>query len=125
MTSLPGIRSQHRALSLGVVLAVLALPLFGCSGGDPEVAVVMTEFSFDPRPVPVQAGRRTFITLENRGTTEHNFTVPQLNVASANIPAGGKGRVEIAAPPGGYRLLCTIEGHEAAGMVAEVRVARR
>ena len=108
-----------------MALAVVALPMFGCDGGDPEVAVVMTDFSFDPRPVPVQAGRRTIITLENRGSTEHNFSVPQLNVVSTNIAPGAKGRVEIAAPPGGYRLLCTVEGHEAAGMVAEVRVARR
>ena len=125
MTSLAGVPWRHRSLSRAIALAAFAIPLLGCGGGDPEVAVVMTDFSFNPSPVPVQAGRRTIITLENKGTTEHNFSVPQLNVVSTNIAPGGKGRVEIAAPPGGYRLLCTVEGHEAAGMVAEVRVARR
>lgn len=106
-------------------LFALALAAAGCGAGAPGIAVVMTEFAFDPQQINVRAGQRTTITLQNKGTAEHNFAVSQLNVASPPVAAGQTATVEIAAPPGNYRLVCTVPGHEEAGMVGQVTVARR
>jgi hypothetical protein len=60
MTTLASIPSRHKRLSRAKAVAAFAVPMLGCGrGGDAEVAVVITDFSFDPRPVPIQAGRRT------------------------------------------------------------------
>lgn len=110
------------ARGLGVLAVVAGL---GCGGGGPEVTVVMTEFEFEPAQISIQAGQKTTITLQNRGAVEHNFTVRQVNVVSPNVAPGQTARIELAAPRGTYPVVCTVPGHEEAGMVGQINAARR
>lgn len=41
----------------------------------------------------------------------------------ATAPSGQSAEVEFVAPPGTYRLICTITGHDAAGMTGVLRVS--
>lgn len=112
-----------RGYPVFLTLAAGILALGACSPSVPEVTVEMSEFSFEPKAVAVQPGAKTVVVLRNKGTTDHNFTVADLKVASANVAAGSTARVEVAGPARVYRLVCTI--HEDAGMVGEVRIQRR
>ena len=107
-------------------LLALGLATGGCGGGGgQEITVTMSDFAFEPRDFPIQAGQKTTIALQNKGAVEHNFTVAQLNVVSPNVPPQQAARVELAAPRGTYKVVCTIPGHEEAGMVGQVTVVRR
>jgi uncharacterized cupredoxin-like copper-binding protein len=109
----------------GALVAALALTVasLSCGGSPPEMTVLMTEMAFEPDKVTVQRSTKTIIRLENRGLVEHNFSVPQLNATSAIIPPGKTGTLEITAPRGPLKIVCTVPGHEE--MVAELVVAPR
>jgi uncharacterized cupredoxin-like copper-binding protein len=89
--------------------------------------VVLSEFAFEPSRVSIPRSQKTAIKLQNKGTVEHNFSVPQLNVTSATVAPGKTGTLEFAVPRGGapLKVVCTIEGHEAAGMVGELVAVER
>lgn len=118
------LRSSRRRFAAGFGVLAVAVGL-GCGGGSPEVTVVMTEFAFEPVQIAIQAGQRTTVTLQNKGSVEHNFTVRQVSVVSPNVAPGQTAKIEIAAPRGTYPLVCTVPGHEEAGMVGQVTAARR
>ena len=113
-----------RGFAVGVGFFAL-LAFSGCAPAMPEIPVTLTEFSFEPKQISVQTGQRVAMLLQNKGTQEHSFAVPQLRIASPNVAPGKTERFEFAAPNGTYKLVCSIEGHEEAGMVGEIRVARR
>jgi uncharacterized cupredoxin-like copper-binding protein len=98
----------------------------GCTSAPPEVPVTLTEFSFEPKQITVPTGQRVTMLIQNKGSQEHSFSIPQLRIATAsNVAPGQTAKLEFAAPNGTYKLLCTIPGHEEAGMVGEIRVQRR
>jgi len=111
-----------------VLLAALvgAIALTACGGGaPPETTVVMTDFAFEPKQITQPPGQRATIVLQNRGSTDHTFAIPDLRVASGNVAPGQTAKVEVAGPARVYKWLCTIPGHEEQGMVGELRVQRR
>mgnify|MGYP003440908598 FL=1 len=84
------------------------------------IQVVAKEFAFDPTEIQVASGQFT-IDLVNQGAIEHNFTVEGVDTviaATARQTASASYDLE----PGTYRVICTIAGHEAAGMVASLVV---
>lgn len=126
-----------------LLLALLALA--GCGGGgagspvaDGAAEIQATAIEFEFRPdfwlIPGEAGE-LLVTLQNGGSIEHNLAllntpiereedldpnaiVFELRAAAGNTASGMVG----APPPGTYQVICSIEGHFAAGMVAELRV---
>lgn len=89
----------------------------------PTVHVTMHEFGFEPSTIEIEAGTPTNITVENTGSAFHDFTVPELDFmidAEAGQTVTGGITVE---QPGQYEVVCTVPGHEAAGMTATL-VAR-
>lgn len=101
--------------------------LSGCGGGGPEVSVVLSEFAFEPSRVSIPRSQKTAIKLQNIGTQEHNFSVPQLGVTSLTAAPGKTVILELAVPRGGapLKVICTIPGHEEAGMVGELVAVER
>lgn len=92
----------------------------GC-GGSPELAVTMTDFAFEPNSISIKAREKTVLVLQNKGSVEHDLTIPQLNLTSGSIAPGKTGRIEVVVR-GPLKIICSIPGHEEAGMVGEIAV---
>jgi len=110
-----------------------------------EISVVMNEFSYQPSTLTVPAGQQVVVTLRNEGQIEHDFVVDGIDVSAVSsegdigghhmggdhsefdlhlsVTAGGTGTLRFTPnQPGTYRIFCSVEGHEEAGMVGELTV---
>jgi uncharacterized cupredoxin-like copper-binding protein len=88
----------------------------------------MTEYGFVPPTIEVAAAERVRIVVRNVGRLEHDFVPDQrgaaLGLKVAHLAPGGSQSQDWTAPvtPTELRVVCTIPGHEALGMVARVVV---
>lgn len=80
--------------------------------GDVVVRIGGTAFADDTLDAP--AGAVT-IAATNRDLFWHTFTIASLGV-DLGVPIGAQRRITFTAPPGRYRFICRVPGHEAAGM---------
>jgi len=119
----------------------MLLPVSASSHAVAEVRIEMTEFAFRPATVRIPVGRPVRLTLTNRGQIAHQFETDYLRktwVRMTNesayvetngldfmgVQPGAWGRLEFMPRRiGRFAFLCTIEGHQEAGMqgVLEVR----
>jgi plastocyanin len=120
-----------RAMKATLVLAaaVGALTLAACGGSSGEAVPVDASlnvvapggFKYDKDSYTLPAGPQT-IALLNKDSQAHNIKIK--DVDGVNIQAGGKsskvGNVDLTA--GTYTIYCSIPGHEAGGMKAELAV---
>jgi uncharacterized cupredoxin-like copper-binding protein len=126
---------------MAVVCAVLLLPQ-AALGAAPQgwseaktIAVVTTEYQFDPSRLKFRAGVRYRLHLVNRGTELHEFTAPEffksadlgnpgvLNADHTDIvlhPGEQKDLYLIPRQPGHFPLACA--DHDWAGMTGEITV---
>ncbi len=116
--------SGHSRLAWYVGLAGLVLTTTACGGADPEVRVVMSDFAYEPSQITIDRGKKTVLVLQNRGTQEHNLTVQRQPLASQMVQPGQTVRMEVQLPPGNYPIVCTVPGHEEAGMKGQITAAR-
>ena len=125
----------------------LLLPLFllmllpACAGGSAAIAIEVTgldSFAFEPDPVTVPAGAEISVTFNNTGSLQHSWVVvandvdpilatldDALNGASSGDVAGGDSSTftfTSPADPGNYKIVCTIPGHAAGGMIGTLTV---
>jgi nitrite reductase (NO-forming) len=77
---------------------------------------VASEFAFDQPTLRAMPGQRLTITLENRGTIEHNLTVQAAGETVVAKPGQSTSADFTFAQPGTYEFLCSIPGHKEAGM---------
>ena len=89
------------------------------------VRVRASEFFFDPAGVTVPAGRPIALTLQNVGQVEHDWlalTDDELAIVDAYVyaDAGETTTGVFMLEEGTYTVICTIEGHRAAGMEGTV-----
>jgi len=87
-----------------------------------DVKITATEFKFQPSAIQVPAGEKVKFTLENKGAIEHDMTLETAGftlVAKAGQTATGEFTFD---KPGQYQLICSIPGHEAAGMKGTLTV---
>jgi plastocyanin len=113
------------ALLVLAVAAVIVVPRVSDVGtsdraerGDLRLSARTTAFSTDE----LDASAGTIgVVLENHDLFWHTFTVRQLDV-EIRVPVRGSRRVSFAAPPGTYQFVCSIPGHEAAGMKGKLVV---
>jgi uncharacterized cupredoxin-like copper-binding protein len=100
----------------------------GGGGGTKAVAaaatsanVELTEFSITPKVVEVAAGGSLHVS--NTGAIQHNLTVEGTKIATANLNGGDSATLALTdLKEGTYSLLCTVAGHAAAAMTAELHV---
>lgn len=128
--------SRGQSVSLGAIL-ILAVLLIGCAstaavprssetaGMKPAIDVVLREFSFEPNPLKVSAGKVRF-RLMNRGAVEHDFSIigvmrhERMRHENHLIQPGETRAIEVNLRPGVYEAVCTIQGHREAGMKVTV-----
>jgi uncharacterized cupredoxin-like copper-binding protein len=124
-------------VAFGVVVAVLALILatvgiifVGDDDGpsDPTSAasagaatVELSEFAITPAALTVPAGGSLEVT--NAGSAAHNLTVSDTDLATADLGAGESETLDLSSlEPGEYEVMCSIPGHEDAGMTGTLTV---
>jgi FtsP/CotA-like multicopper oxidase with cupredoxin domain len=93
------------------------------TGDTPQVVdVTLTEFSISPTEITVPAGVPVTFNVTNSGAAEHDFTIDGV-AGTETVGVGDTTTLEVdALDAGSYPVLCTIAGHEPAGMTATVTV---
>ena len=109
-----------------------------CGSGDSDrtepatsITVVVNEFAFDPSSVTVTSGHDVTITLKNSGAIEHEWVILKAGITISGevefdesqvlfevppVAAGESASVSFNLAADSYQIICTIEGHFAAGM---------
>ena len=90
------------------------------SGGSIEISG--KEFSFTPNTFTLKAGQPQKIVLKNTGTIEHDLTVSDVGFKLAVEAAKSGDKTLTIDKPGTYKVICTVAGHESAGMKGEITV---
>lgn len=131
-----------------IMIGALTLILLSACGAPKtvnEMSMTMSEFHYAPSAITVMVGQPVSLTLINAGAIEHDFVVERIDVSSVSsggdagehhmkgehgeydlhtsVEAGGESVLVFTAnQPGTYKIFCSVEGHEEAGMVAELIV---
>ena len=115
-------------LTLGAVLALLAVAACTSVGGGEEIPVVADEtvgkMSFEPKVIKVAPGEEVTFVVKNEGDQDHEFESAEADIEEVIIPKGRERRVNWTAPsrPGTFPVYCDLPGHRAAGMELTVDV---
>jgi plastocyanin len=81
------------------------------------VTVTLSEFKIAPASISVPAGGS--LNVVNGGSMIHNLSVVDQGITTPDFGAGKSVTLSLATLPAGtYTVICTIPGHEAAGMKA-------
>ena len=132
---------MKRFFVLGIFLVLFSILLAGCGGSEDNMtpvsslSVEMSEFKFNPAAMVVFAGQEITLNLSNTGGVEHDFIILKKS-AAAKIPfdsekqaadilfdfkleSKGNGQFKFTLPEAGeYQVVCGVQGHMEAGMVA-------
>lgn len=87
-----------------------------------DITIEATEFQFSPSNLELNSGQPYRFTLKNTGKVEHDFEIIGTAIHVHSKP-GETEIVEMAIDkPGVYKAVCTLPGHQEAGMITPVRV---
>ncbi|HEX9889965.1 MAG TPA: multicopper oxidase domain-containing protein [Nitriliruptorales bacterium] len=112
--------------ALGKALAVDASGpdvsvLSGDRGAAGTASVTLSEFAIGPDPVMIDGGG--VLTVTNNGAAVHNLAVKEGGPSTPDLAPAESATLDISTlAPGTYTLVCTIPGHEAAGMSTTLTV---
>jgi plastocyanin len=133
-----------------IVLVISVLFLSACASSNAvpatEITVDMNEFLYEPASISIPVGQPVELILINSGAQEHDFVVQEINVINVekegdsggahhtheadvdydlhiSTSAGGTSKLSFTVTePGTYKIFCSIQGHEIAGMIGELVV---
>ena len=131
-----------------ILIAGMLLAACASASSQPsnELTVEMTDFAYTPSSLTIPAGQPVTLTVNNTGKIEHDFVVETIDVTTRVVEDNGSNAhhahgaeqnfdlhvsarpgeasvVELTvAEPGTYRIFCSVEGHEEAGMIGELTV---
>jgi len=85
----------------------------------------MSEYEFTPGAATVKRG--TDLNVRNDGEIAHNLTIERSGSAGKRAGTdsflGGRSeQLRVDLPPGRYRMVCTVPGHEQLGMAGSLTV---
>ena len=114
-----------------LIVPLLAVFLSGCApeplGPPRAVALEVTEFTITPSAVSAKVGERISFRVSNKGVLEHNVSIQDPSgeeIALLTLVMNEHGTLQIEpATPGLWMIICTLPGHEMAGMTATLTVA--
>jgi plastocyanin len=116
-------------VSMGLVVLAGSLILIACtsSAGSSTASsrsVVATEFKFDPAAITVPVGQSVTVTLQNKGTVRHDWTVEGLdqNVQVVADPSKSASVTFTPSKAGTFKVVCKEPAHEQSGMVGQLIV---
>src|SRR5690349_16884255 len=120
----------YRSLvSMGLVIFAGSLILIACtssakSSTAPSRSVVATEFKFDPATITVPVGQSVTVTLQNKGTVRHDWTVEGLDQAVQVVaePSKSASVTFTLSKAGTFKVVCKEPAHEQNGMVGQLVV---
>ncbi len=125
---------RRMSVAIGALL-ILAAVLTACgggggsAGGSGSLVIEMGDLYFKPNALTAKPGQALQITLDNRGSLEHNFVLYDTDgrtvlVEKDAIQPGQKANISLKVPnkPGTYQYVCTVPGHKEAGMVGTLTV---
>ncbi len=87
-----------------------------------EFVVTATEFSFSPSSIRITANEPVKITLINKGNVEHDFDIVGTGIHLHAAPGESVSSILTLRQPGKFEAVCTLPGHEKAGMHSVIRV---
>ena len=133
-----------------LLVAFLLIVLTACSSQaaqpSDEIAVEMKDFAYNPSSLTIPAGQPITLTVNNTGNIEHDFVVEKIDATTKVIQDNGSnahhahgdeqnydlhvsarpGEASVleltVSQPGTYKIFCSVEGHEEAGMIGELTV---
>jgi uncharacterized cupredoxin-like copper-binding protein len=89
--------------------------------GTAPVRVTLDDSSITPEVVTAPLGGS--LQVVNAASGPHNLSVKGEDVATPDLPAGEEAELDLGnLAAGTYTIICSIPGHEAAGMTAELRI---
>lgn len=92
------------------------------AAGD-AIEVTGKEFSFSPSTLTLKAGQPQKIVLKNTGSIEHDLAVSEANFKVSAMPGQSRDKTLTMDKPGTYEFVCTVAGHEPAGMKGQITVS--
>ena len=109
---------------ISVGISVRALDDDGSSvaaAGGSEVLVTLSEFAI--KPAMIEAGAGSTLKVTNTGSAAHNLTVKGTDLKTPDIEAGKSADLDISSlAVGDYTVVCSVPGHEGAGMTGMLHV---
>jgi uncharacterized cupredoxin-like copper-binding protein len=125
-----GLVSRSMRLHL-LTLLLMVVALSACSPKPLEppraVPLKVTEFTITPDAITARVGERLSFRVSNTGVLEHNVSIQDPNgeeVALLTLLPNQHGTLQIEpTTPGQWMIICTLPGHEMAGMTASLMVS--
>lgn len=84
------------------------------------VRVEAFDLGFTPSEFTIPADTDVALTLANTGVLVHDLVSDEGGFATTQLSGGQEDTITINLAAGTYRFICSIEGHEAAGMVGTI-----
>jgi uncharacterized cupredoxin-like copper-binding protein len=119
----------------------LAFGMAACGAGGPSttINVTLTDFQFSPSVFTVPAGREITVNAVNTGAIQHDFVIMKFGTTVGenygeedepniywriDLQPGEESSGTFTAPsePGEYQVVCAVQGHFLAGMIAKMTV---
>jgi uncharacterized cupredoxin-like copper-binding protein len=132
---------MKRFLTMFAILLSLVFALAACGAASPSthLKVDLMEFMFNPANLTVPAGQEITLDLSNTGAVMHDFIIMKYGTSvgddfgdedvpniywKAELEPGTSATYTFTAPsePGDYQVICGVQGHYQAGMVADLTV---
>jgi len=111
-------------LRLLAILVLLAGALAACMPEPVRVTLTAHDILWDMEEIHVRAGQPVELTLQNHGALDHALRISALGIDVLLSP----GDVEIVTftieQPGTIEYICSIPGHDEAGMVGYIIVSK-
>lgn len=80
------------------------------------------DFSYSPNEISIPANTDVQLILTNEGFMQHDFLIVDLNTRTPLLSHAESETLIVNLPPGTYRFICTVAGHEQAGMTGTLIV---